>query len=93
MLAHRLAALRRKKGLSQTQLAQILNISPSTEGMYEQGRRIPNLETLILMAQFFNVSLDYLITGAEFQQSQAEIHQMARSCPCNCCFWKSYVLK
>lgn len=93
MLANRIVALRRKKGISQAQLAQVLNISPSAEGMYEQGRRIPNLETLILMSHFFNVSLDYLITGSEFQQSRDEIHQMALDCPCNSCFWKNYVLK
>lgn len=93
MLAHRIIALRRRKGISQAQLAQALNISPSAEGMYEQGRRIPNLETLILMAQFFDVSLDYLIAGSEFRRSEDEIRQMALDCPCSSCFWKSYVLK
>ena len=47
-------------------MAKELSVSPSTIGMYEQGRRIPALDTLISMARLFNVSLDYLVTGKEF---------------------------
>ena len=63
MLGARIAALRRQAGLSQTQLAERLKISPSAVGMYEQGRREPSLETVILLAEIFGVSTDYLLTG------------------------------
>lgn len=63
MIGHRIAALRREAGMSQAQLAQALNVSPSAVGMYEQGRREPAAETLAAMADLFSVSVDYLITG------------------------------
>lgn len=63
MLGARIAALRRQAGLSQTQLAERLKISPSAVGMYEQGRREPSIETVIALAEIFGVSTDYLLTG------------------------------
>ena len=66
MLSKQITDLRKKQGMSQSQLAKELNVSPSTIGMYEQGRRVPDLDTLIAMARLFNVSLDYLVTGKEF---------------------------
>ena len=62
MLHDRLHQQRRNIGLTQLQLARELNISPSAVGMYEQGRRTPDLETLIALSKLFHVSLDYLIT-------------------------------
>ena len=70
MLGPRIAALRREAGLSQTELAQRLKISPSAIGMYEQGRREPSAQTLVAMAQVFGVSTDFLLTGQA--QSPAE---------------------
>ena len=55
--------LRRQAGLSQSGLAQLLRISPSTVGMYEQGRREPSLATVVEMARIFSVTTDYLLTG------------------------------
>lgn len=66
MLPCRIMQLRRSCGMNQQQLAEKLHLSPSTIGMYEQGRRTPNLDVLIQMSILFNVSLDYLITGSEF---------------------------
>ena len=65
MLRKQIGFLRRKKGWSQAELANRLHISPSTIGMYEQGRRVPTLDIIIAMAQLFEVSLDYLLTGTE----------------------------
>ena len=67
MLSKQIVRLRKKKGMSQSQLAKALGISPSTVGMYEQGRRIPELNVLIKIANLFGVSLDYLITGREWR--------------------------
>ncbi len=63
MLGSRIAALRRSAGLSQAALAERLRISPSAVGMYEQGRREPAAEILVAMADIFQVSTDYLLTG------------------------------
>lgn len=56
-----LKTLRRAKGLTQEELAKALKISRSTIGMYENGSREPDYETLELIADFFNVDIDYLL--------------------------------
>ena len=63
MLGARIAALRRSRGMSQSQLAQELGVSPSAIGMYEQGRREPSAATVVALSNLFQVSTDYLLTG------------------------------
>ena len=78
MLGARIAVLRRNAGLSQAEMAQILGVSPSTVGMYEQGRRQPAVETLVRLAELFHVSTDFLLTGrVETPQESAVIRQAA----------------
>ena len=76
MLGERIAALRRIRGLSQAQLANLLKISPSAMGMYEQGRREPSAATLVAIATLFGVSTDYLLTGKPSQTEEAVILQL-----------------
>jgi len=88
MLPCRIAQLRRSIGLNQLQLAEKLHLSPSTIGMYEQGRRTPNVDILVQMSRLFNVSLDYLITGSEFTPSceNRDVNAAANPSPYrNCC--------
>lgn len=61
MFKDRLKELRYKKELSQRELASILNMSPSTIAMYETGQREPDAETLKKIADFFGVTIDYLL--------------------------------
>lgn len=72
MLGARIAALRKSAGMSQSQLASQLKISPSAIGMYEQGRREPSVELLAHMARILGVSIDFLVTGkpASSQEQQ-----------------------
>lgn len=84
MLSCRIAQLRRRAGINQIQLAEELHLSPSTIGMYEQGRRTPNIEILIQMARFYNVSLDYLITGLEYTPSSETSDTSPFLMPCSC---------
>ena len=63
MMGARIAALRRRAGLSQAELAQLLRCSASAVGMYEQGRREPASDTLVRLAEVFAVSTDYILTG------------------------------
>lgn len=60
--------LRKNKGLSQTELAKKIGVAPSTIGMYETGKREPNYETLEIIADFFNVDMNYLL-GKEPEQT------------------------
>ena len=76
MLGARIAALRREAGLNQAELAQRLQISPSAEGMSEQGRREPSADTLVAMAQLFGVSTDYLLTGQAAEKDQNTLETM-----------------
>jgi len=63
MLGARIAALRRRAGMSQAELAKRLKVSASAIGMYEQGRRQPAADTLVALGSVFEVSVDYLLTG------------------------------
>lgn len=65
LFGKRLAALRREKGLSQAELAKLLNVAQSTIAMYESTRRTPDPVTLKRLADFFNVSVDYLVGRTE----------------------------
>lgn len=56
-----LKSLRKSLGLTQDELASALNISRSAIGMYEKGAREPDYETLELIADYFNVDIDYLL--------------------------------
>lgn len=56
-----LKQLRKEKGLSQRDLAKLLNLSHSAIGLYETGKREPDFKTLKLLSRFFNVSTDFLI--------------------------------
>lgn len=63
-VAKRIRLLREGAGLSQFGLGRILNIHPATISSYELGRREPELKTLLKMAEYFNVTMDF-ITGKE----------------------------
>ena len=57
---------RKKRRLSQQRVAMDLNISREALSMYETGKREPPFSTLLAMSDYFNESIDYLITGREF---------------------------
>ena len=57
----RIRELRITQKISQAKLASYLDVSTSTIGMYEQNRRRPSFEKLEAIADFFNVSLDYIM--------------------------------
>ena len=61
----RLKALRKKKGISQLRLATDLNTTQNTISRYETGEREPGIAELIKIADYFNVSVDYLIERTE----------------------------
>ena len=57
----RLKLLRKQKHMSQLSLAMKLNTTQMSISRYETGKRKPDLKTLILIADFFDVSIDYLL--------------------------------
>ena len=64
--SQRLVQLRLDQGLTQEQLAQRLFVSRTALGQYERGEREPNLEILVRIAEYFNVSVDYLLGRTEY---------------------------
>ena len=65
-----LREIRKKKGLSQQKVAMDLNISREALSFYENGKRNPDISMLVAMSKYFNVSIDYLITGKNFDGSK-----------------------
>lgn len=65
MFGDRVAKVRKNKRWSQADLAKRIGVSPSTIGMYEQGRREPCLSLLIALSRELNVSVQYLLTGEQ----------------------------
>ena len=60
-LQERLRLLRKEKNLKQEDAARLLDISLSSYCRYEQGLRDPNAKVLWKIADFYEVSVDYLI--------------------------------
>ena len=63
-----LREIRRKKGYNQLKVAMDLNIRREALCLYETGKRSPDVEMLLRLSEYFNVSIDYLITGKEFSE-------------------------
>ncbi|WP_231493536.1 helix-turn-helix domain-containing protein [Alicyclobacillus macrosporangiidus] len=57
----RLMTLRSRFHLTKKALAEAVGLSERLVYYYEQGQRSPNMETLIALADFFDVSIDYLV--------------------------------
>ena len=57
----RLKELRERKGISQLKLAVDLNMNQNSISRYETGAREADYDTLIKFADYFNVSIDYLL--------------------------------
>lgn len=57
----RLKKLRKEKNISQLKLAMDMNMNQNTISRYENGEREPGINELIKIANYFNVSIDYLL--------------------------------
>ena len=63
-----LKKLRKLKNLNQQKVAMDLNITQEALSYYENGKREPSLKLLLDMSYYFNVSINFLITGEEFKK-------------------------
>lgn len=71
-LASRIKQLREGAGLTQLDLAKILQVNNSTLSQYESGARVPSDEMKASIADYFGVSLDYLYGRTNQRQSSNE---------------------
>ncbi|MDO4618469.1 MAG: helix-turn-helix transcriptional regulator [Clostridia bacterium] len=60
-----LKKIRKQKKYSQLKVAMDLNISRESLSYYENGKRNPDIDILMKLSEYFNVSIDYLITGKD----------------------------
>ena len=56
-----LAELRQDRGLTQSELGKVISVTSGTISNYEHGFHLPDLEKLVLLADYFGVSTDYLL--------------------------------
>ena len=56
-----LSLLRKKWGLTQGEMAEVIGLTQSAIGLYESGDREPSLKNLIKIAEYFSVSIDDLL--------------------------------
>ena len=73
IFANRLKELREKIGLNQKECAEKLNISRGSISFYENGERLPDIETIYNMATFFDVSADYLVGLTDVKTADTNI--------------------
>ena len=74
MLGENLKTLRTNKKMTQQDVADMLNIPRGTYAHYEINKREPDNATLILLADFFEVTVDYLL-GREEKDSTIAAHR------------------
>lgn len=70
----RIKELRNEKNVSQKKLADKLSVSRSTVAMWETGASQPDTNMLLQLAEFFNVSVDYLLSNENSSNAQIKTH-------------------
>ena len=72
LLSLRIKELRKEKGIRQSELAKLLHVSQQAVGSWETGRTIPGADTLNILADYFNVTTDYLLGRPEKKDDDAK---------------------
>ena len=57
----RIKEIRKQLGITARQVAEHINVAESTMSLYESGKREPDIETIVNLAKYFNVTLEYLL--------------------------------
>lgn len=70
----RIRKLRKERGLSVTRIAEAIGVSYQSLQRYEAGKREPSIQVLIALANFFDVSVDYLV-GRESKNKVIKSYQ------------------
>lgn len=64
----RIKQLRKLQGITQKEISTWLKMTPNAYQKYEYGEREPNMATFIALADYFDVSLDYLVGRSDDPQ-------------------------
>mgnify|MGYP003304330930 CR=1 FL=1 len=74
-LGYKIFTLRENKEIGQKELAKLLHVSVSTISNYEHNVHQPALRTIIKIADYFNVSVDYLLNRTNYQYPMSYLEQ------------------
>ncbi|MYU61082.1 helix-turn-helix transcriptional regulator [Lactobacillus salivarius] len=77
LLGLRIKELRKEKGLRQSELATTLHVSQQAVGSWETGRTVPGADTLNVLADYFNVTTDYLLGRPEKKDDDDKVDYVA----------------
>ena len=82
--AERIKQLRKKKGISQSELAELIGVKTNTVSTWERGTRKPDFEALNLLSNYFEVSFEYILGSndkeeARVKPTQDELDELALS--------------
>lgn len=75
-IEERIQELRKIKGLSQEQLADILGVSRQAVSKWESGQSLPEIEKLITMSELFEVTVDYMLKGESLSRQNGKRRDM-----------------
>ena len=82
--AERIKQLRKKKGVSQAELAEQIGVKTNTVSTWERGTRKPDFEALNLLSNYFEVSFEYILGSSDKEEArvvptQDELDELALS--------------
>lgn len=80
-LGQRLQSLRKTKGMSQDQLAGMLNVSRQAVSKWEMDTSMPDADNLVQLSDLFEVSTDYLLKNTQLQPAVQAPMQIAQAVP------------
>ena len=66
-IADRILYLRKSKGISQEELADKVGVSRQAVSKWESEQSMPDVEKIIIMSDYFNVTTDYILKGIEVE--------------------------
>ena len=82
--AERIKQLRKKKGISQSELAELIGVKNNTVSTWESGTRKPDFDALNLLSNYFEVSFEYILGSSDKEEArvkptQDELDELALS--------------
>ena len=70
--AERIKQLRKKKGISQSELAALIGVKNNTVSTWERGTRKPDFEALDLLSDYFEVSFEYILGSSNKEEARVK---------------------
>ena len=74
-ISDRIKQLRKKKGVSQSQLAEAIGVKNNTVSTWERGTRKPDVDALHLLSDYFDVSFEYLLCSSDKEEGRMKPSQ------------------